>query len=66
VDELVATWREKIPVIGVSVVLVADGEVAWATGFGTADHEADRAARGYHRPRGRKTAVLSLPLWHGV
>jgi CubicO group peptidase (beta-lactamase class C family) len=44
VVELIEQWRAKMPVVGVSVALVADGEVAWTLGDGAADVEAGRAA----------------------
>lgn len=44
VAELVDVWRGASPIVGVSVALVADGELAWAAGFGPADREAERPA----------------------
>ncbi|MDC0673672.1 serine hydrolase domain-containing protein [Nannocystis radixulma] len=55
VAALVEAWREKMPVVGLSLALVDRGELAWATGFGMADREA-------HRPAGADTvyAIGSL------
>lgn len=40
VAALIDTWREKMPVVGLSIALVDRGELAWAAGFGMADREA--------------------------
>lgn len=37
-------WREKLPVVGLSVALVDRGELAWAVGVGEADRDARRPA----------------------
>ncbi|MCY1068018.1 serine hydrolase [Nannocystis sp. RBIL2] len=44
VAALIDTWREKMPVVGLSIALVDRGELAWAGGFGMADREARIAA----------------------
>ncbi|WAS94255.1 serine hydrolase domain-containing protein [Nannocystis punicea] len=44
VAALIDAWREKMPVVGLSIALVDRGELAWATGFGMADREAGRPA----------------------
>ncbi len=44
IEALIAAWREKSPVVGLSMALVCDGELAWAGGYGAADHEAGLAA----------------------
>jgi CubicO group peptidase (beta-lactamase class C family) len=41
---LLRLWQDKLPVVGLSVALVDDGELAWAEGFGSADREAHRPA----------------------
>jgi CubicO group peptidase (beta-lactamase class C family) len=41
---LIRQWRDKLPVVGLSIALVEDGELAWAEGFGSADREAHRPA----------------------
>lgn len=45
VDELISAWRAQAPeVIGLSLVVLCDGEVAIARGYGKADLEAGRDA----------------------
>ncbi|MDC0718358.1 serine hydrolase domain-containing protein [Nannocystis bainbridge] len=44
VAALLDAWREKMPVVGLSIALVDRGELAWATGFGMADREARQPA----------------------
>jgi CubicO group peptidase (beta-lactamase class C family) len=39
-EALIAAWREKSPIVGLSVALVCDGELAWASGHGLADRTA--------------------------
>ena len=41
---LIRLWQDKLPVVGLSVALVDDGELAWVEGFGSADREAHRPA----------------------
>lgn len=44
VAALIDIWREKMPVVGLSVALVDRGDLAWTAGFGMADREARRPA----------------------
>jgi len=44
IGALIAAWREKAPIVGLSMAVVCDGELAWAGGYGSADREAGALA----------------------